>query len=164
MTTHGSFYGGESTLLQSNVFKIYVADGGLHFARVADRFYKELLESGQPNALLFGAGGAAMKHGVMQPAVRKQAELEARYDALEPGTADFIGVDKRNFSIRSGEVLQAKLAKVTTMTQGPGRVGFLELQTNNGKKRRFTLTSSLSPQEIEQLIRKALPSVEGSLL
>ena len=155
-SVQGAFYGGESTLLASHVYKIYVENGALHLARVADRFSREVLEGGYSAAM--GVGGLVAHVGV---ATRNN--LEATYDSLEAGGSDFLGKDKRNFSVCPSSVNRVILKKVTAMTQGPGRVGFVELQGTNGKTRKLTLTGALGSQEVERLLRLVFPSAEGSL-
>jgi hypothetical protein len=149
-------------LWQGNVFKIYVTEGGLYFARVTDRLYPEALGKKLISPLVFGVGGLVAKHAITQPAIRKQMEQEEIYDQLDPSSSEFLSQDKRNLSVTLDAQADLTLVKATGMSKSVTQIGFLELQ-ENGKKRRFTLAGSLPSDEIEELIRKAFANIKGTL-
>lgn len=161
MTTHGSFYGRETSLTQGNVFKIYVTDRGLCFARVADRIYPEAVGKKSPTPLLFGLGGLAANAIITQPAIRKQKEAEALYDQLSLDCDDFLSRDQRNCRIASSDGGELRFVLAKGLMKSDIAPGTLEGQ-ESGKTRKFALTSILPAPEIERLVRLAMPNLRGA--
>jgi hypothetical protein len=155
-----SFLVAESGFGKSGVYKAYSHGGALHFAWVAPKLAQD---SAGGYRFAFGLIGLLIHSLVVKPALRRQAELEAQYDTLEPGSPQFMGKDQRNFSVRPHDVRAAKLKKGNFLTRGPKQVGTLELQTNDGASRQWRIFSSMTGMQIERAIRAALPNVEGSL-
>lgn len=163
MNIYGSFYGRETSLTQGNVFKIYVTDNGLYFARVSDRIYPEAVGKKSPNALLLGGlGGLAANAVITQPAIRKQKEAEAIYDALDLDSAEFLSREPKNFRVPKSDMREMQLFKAKGLMKSDIAPGTLEM-IHDGKKRKFALTSAEPGAEIDRILRLSMPNIAGSL-
>ena len=162
MNIYGNFYGRETSLTQGNVFKIYVTDSGLYFARIADRITPEAVGKKSPSPLLFGLGGLAANAIITQPALRKQQATEAIYDDLDLDSAEFLSREPKNFRIDKNDLSELQLVKAKGLMKSDIAPGTLELQ-QNGKGRKFALTSALPGAEIDRILQMAMPNLRGSL-
>lgn len=159
-TATGSFHAGESSLTKSSLYKVYATSDAFHFARIGD---KNQAANDNTAVIAFGLMGLLIKKLVMEPAARRQRELEERYDLMEPGGSEFMGLEQRNFTLRPADIRAARLKKASFLSKGSTMLGSLELELNDGTKRSFTVISRLAPLQVENVIRSVLPTAEGSL-
>lgn len=167
MATYGTFYGFEQKFGVSRLYKLYVTEGALCGAKIADRDYDGILGRTQPSTaalLLSGLGGIAGNAVVRKTAEavkRKAEEKERQLDATAPGSPSFLSDDKANFSLGTSQVSSAIInLKLGTMQHGPNRYGSLELALADGSKRRFFLVGQRVPQEVVEVIKQMLPGLQ----
>jgi hypothetical protein len=160
VTASGSFHAAESSLTKSSLFKVYATPDAFHFARIGD---KNNAANDNTAVIMFGLMGLLIKKLVMEPAARRQRELEEHYDLMEPGGPEFLGQEQRNFTVRTADIRAARLKKASLLSKGSTMLGSLELELNDGSRRHFTVISRLAPLQVENVIRSVLPGVEGSL-
>src|SRR5262245_30818895 len=103
MTTVGSFYALRPRWTRWDQFyRVYILPDAIAGACLAGQVYDE--ESGRVQLATAAGIFAPLMMKLVSRIVRKRNEREARYADLEPGTAEFLEVDDRNFIIRKDEV------------------------------------------------------------
>jgi hypothetical protein len=146
------FYGLEGNKL----YKIYVGDMAFNAARIASGPYNEQTARARYSAtggLLGALIGMLVAKMVIKKILAKRAELEAKYDAMAPGSPPFREADKSNFVINASDVLGAIIWPKPSGIKGAFWQGpVLEFSLGTGKKRKFILVENQNLEFIKNLV------------
>jgi hypothetical protein len=144
------FYGLESR--SDILFKIYVTPGALHGAAVGTGIY----DKGNVGADLFPYGLIVLlllRGWRLRQVIANRAALETKYDALVPGSPEFLEGHEHNFTIERSEILYAKIAPRPVDRKGrPTWDGHIDLMMTDGTKRTFYLIERQDPAVVNEWI------------
>ena len=149
------FYGLEG----SKLFKIYVDEMAFHGAKVGTNVYNEATARaiyGQ-----FGILGFFLARSAAKKAIASRAALEAKYDALSPGSPPFREGDKANFALNGSEITSALVKPKAAGLKGAFSGGpMVEFSLANGKKRKFSLIEDQNVAFVKNLVTRVVPNTQ----
>jgi hypothetical protein len=162
MPAHGTFYGYEQKFGVSRLYKIYITEGALCGAKVADNDYEASKAfSDKMPKLLFGGLNKSLVNEEYLATKHKALQRENLLDTMDPGGPSFLGDDKSNFSLGPAQVSSATVNLTLGMMQkGSTRCGSLELVLTDGSRRRFFLIGTHDPQEVIGNLKRLLPNLQ----
>ncbi|MSU78889.1 MAG: hypothetical protein EXS16_12440 [Gemmataceae bacterium] len=132
------------------LFKVYLLRDGIAGAYLAAQIYDEA--SGMVQLVKpAGIAGPLMKLWVHR-LVRKRAERENRYNSLDPGSAEFLAADSKNFLLHSDDVEQVVINPNSSLWTGRANSGSVRFILRSGRQTRVILVNEQDVRQIEQAL------------
>jgi hypothetical protein len=148
------FYGLQPRWLRwDRLYRVYVCEAALAGAYVAGQIYDE------PSAAVQLQQLGPLVSPIVRGRLARRHEREMRYDGLDPFGADMLAQDPRNFHLPRTEVVRARFRRSRSLWTA-FNVGSVELELQDGTKRRFILVGDQDPDTVFGLVREFDPRVE----
>jgi hypothetical protein len=135
------------------LFKLFVTRDGIAGAYVAGQVYDEA--SGAAQLVNPARVAGPLMAMWVRRLIRKRAERELMYDAIQPGSAEFMAADSRNFLLNKSDIEQAVLKSKRSLWASVN-CGTVTFQLWSGKRLKFVLAGEQDLTQIERTLIDAL--------
>lgn len=142
----------------SYIYKIYITDKGMHFARICGTIYNK--ESGTVMQLISIASFfSPLAYRAVLKRIEKRQETEKKYDELIGFDENFLWMHKKNFSVPFDQISKLTFKIHESKNQYIG-LAFLIIENHKGKKKKLIVEDILDIRYVKELVGSIKANVE----